>query len=70
MVDDDPGSMERLSRYFPLFVSPWGTGCSRYVDVLQTQEGFYATWQQGQADGSQPLVANFVSREEAERLLS
>lgn len=60
----------RLSQYAPLFVSPHGTGCSRYVDVLSTPEGMYATWQQSQPDGSQPLVMNFVPTEEIERLLS
>jgi hypothetical protein len=68
--EDDLGAIERLSVNAPAFVSPWGTGCSRYVDVLETEEGFYATWQQSQADLSQPLVMNFVSREKAQSLLS
>lgn len=59
----------RLSAYEPLFVSPYGTGCSRYVDVLQRPEGMYVTWQQAQNDGSQPLVLNFVPQEEVESLL-
>ena len=54
----------------PLFVSPHGTGCSRYVDVLQTADGFYATWEQSQPDRSQPLVMNRLSREEAEAILA
>jgi hypothetical protein len=61
--------IERLSRHLPLFVSPHGTGCSRYVDVLAASDGFYATWQQSQADGSQPLVMNFLPRATAESLL-
>lgn len=68
--EDNLVAIERLSNNFPTFVSPWGTGCSRYVDVLETEEGFYATWQQSQPDLSQPLVMNFVSREEAIDLLS
>ena len=52
----------RLSDLRPMFVSPNGTGCSRYVDVLATNEGYYATWQQSQSDGSQPLVMNFVPK--------
>ena len=60
----------RLTPLFPLFTSPWGTGSSRYVDILPASEGFYATWQQSQRDGSQPLVMNFVSREEIEELLA
>ena len=62
--------MSRLSRLAPLFVSPHGTGCSRYVDVLSLPEGLLATWQQSQPDKSQPLVANFVANEEIEALLS
>lgn len=61
---------ERLSVNFPFFVSPTGTGCSRYVDVLSTEEGFFATWQQSQADHSQPLVMNVLARQEAEALLA
>ena len=56
----DFSRVERLSEFRPLFVSPHGTGCSRYVDVLETDDGYYATWQQSQPDGSQPLVMNFV----------
>ena len=51
---------ERLSTLAPAFVSPHGTGCSRYVDVLFTEEYAYATWQQSQDDLSQPLVMNVV----------
>ncbi|MBD3674141.1 MAG: exo-alpha-sialidase [Planctomycetaceae bacterium] len=64
------GKITRLSRYQPMFVSPHGTGCSRYVDVLTTSEGMYATWQQSQTDQSQPLVMNFVPLNEIEAILS
>ena len=64
------GEITRLSRYQPMFVSPQGTGCSRYVDVLTTSDGMYATWQQSQSDQSQPLVMNFVSMSEIEAILS
>ena len=60
----------RLSEFKPLFVSPFGTGCSRYVDVLATSEGFRATWQQSQEDGSQPLVSNLLDNEKALSILS
>ena len=60
---------QRLSVTGPLFVSPYGTGSSRYIDVLETDEGYYATWEQSQPDESQCLVMNFVSRERAEALL-
>ena len=61
---------ERLSRTVPLFVSPHGTGSSRYVSTLVTADGIYATWQQSQSDASQPLVINYVPMDEVERLLS
>lgn len=61
---------KRLSRYTPMFISPYGTGCSRYVDVLATDEGMYTTWQQSQPDGSQPLVMNFLPTEKIESILS
>lgn len=66
----DLDSVQRLSVNRPLFVSPHGTGCSRYVDVLEMPEQYIATWQQSQPDGSQPLVMNVVSRAEIEDLLS
>lgn len=62
--------IERLSRYEPMFVSPEGTGCSRYVDVLTTNDGMYATWQQSQTDLSQPLVMNIVSRSQIAEILA
>jgi len=63
-------SLTRLSQLQPMFISPWGTGCSRYVSTLVTGAGILATWQQGQADGSQPLVAHALPMEEVERILS
>ncbi len=60
---------ERLSLYLPMFVSPWGTGASRYVDVLPTEDGYLATWEQSQPNGSQPLVMHQLSRQDAESLL-
>lgn len=67
---DDLAASQRLSRTGPLFVSPHGTGSSRYVSTVLTEEGVYATWQQSQADGSQPLVMNFLSNETVHSLLS
>jgi len=64
------GNITRLSRYQPMFVSPHGTGCSRYVDVLTTSDGMFASWQQSQADQSQPLVMNFVPMSEIEAILT
>ncbi|MBC8869083.1 MAG: exo-alpha-sialidase [Planctomycetes bacterium] len=62
--------MERLSAVEPLFISPHGTGCSRYVDVVQTTEGLLATWQQSQPDGSQPLVGHIVPMDEVHQILN
>ncbi len=62
--------LERISLTAPLFTSPHGTGSSRYVSCLDTGEGILTTWQQAQPDGSQPLVANFVSREDIAQILS
>ena len=62
--------MERLSRLEPMFVSPWGTGCSRYVHVLTTPQGLLATWQQSQEDLSQPLVGRWMPMEQVGRILS
>jgi len=69
VIDGDFQHIIRLSKYAPLFVSPNGTGCSRYVDVLATDDTFYTTWQQSQNDLSQPLVINTVARSEVESLL-
>lgn len=65
----DPSRMERLSRLFPAFSSPRGSGSSRYVDVLAAPEGWYASWQQAQDEGSQALVLNFLPREKGLALL-
>ncbi len=60
----------KLSRHQAMFVSPHGTGSSRYLSTLVTQDAIYATWQQAQPDGSQPLVINTLSTHEVEALLS
>ncbi len=68
-VGGDLRSPWRLSANEPLFVSPWGTGCSRYVSALSTREAVHAFWQQSQPDRSQPLVAHALPASEAQRLL-
>ena len=57
-LDDEPTALRRLSRVAPLFVSPHGTGCSRYASLLETGDELVAFWQQGRPDGSQPLVSH------------
>ncbi len=69
VLGDDLNNVFRLSAEFPTFVSPYGTGCSRYVDVLATDTGYIATWQQSQRDCSQPLVMNFVDHGQVEGIL-
>lgn len=63
-IDQNFEQMHRLSKHFPLFLSPYGTACSRYVDVLSTNEGIFTTWQQSQEDLSQPLVMTVTSHDE------
>ena len=67
--DSEFPNIQRLSVDFPLFVSPHGTGCSRYVSTLATSGGIMASWQQSQPDLSQPLVGNFLKKETVDRLL-
>ena len=65
-----PGGIESITVEAPLFVSPHGTGCSRYVSTLVLPEGILATWQQSQNDRSQPLVGHFLPMERVEALLA
>lgn len=62
--------MERLSQLMPFFISPWGTGCSRYVETVSTQDGILAAWQQSQKDLSQPLVGHFLPMDDIRRILT
>lgn len=67
--DDGFPELERLSLIEPFFVSPWGTGCSRYVASLITEDGILATWQQSREDLSQPLVSHFLPMDDVRRIL-
>ena len=69
LTNENFDCIHRLSKYLPYFVSPMGTGTSRYVDVLKTAQGYYTTWQQSQPDLSQPLVMNFICHEEVREAL-
>jgi len=62
--------IQRLSVHLPLFISPMGKGTSRYVDVLETKNGYFATWEQSQENFSQPLVINYLSKVKAAEILS
>jgi len=68
--DDEFPKVERLSEKRPLFASPWGTGCSRYVSVFDAGDCYLATWQQSQEDRCQPLVINRVPKKAIEAILS
>jgi hypothetical protein len=68
LINDDFNNVNRLSIYLPMFISPYGLGTSRYVDVLETNAGYYATWQQSQNDESQPLVMNFLTLDRVNRI--
>ena len=68
--DENFPALQKISILHPHFISPWGTGCSRYVDALVTDEGIHATWQQSQKNQSQPLVHNFLSNSQILNLLS
>ena len=68
--DESFPNIERISSHEPMFVSPHGTGCSRYVSTLITPDGVLATWQQSQENFSQPLVGNFLSNQQIEEILS
>ena len=70
VLDGDLRNVYRLSHDLPAHVSPHGTGSSRYVDVLPTDDGYIATWQQSQTDFSQPLVMNLVDRRQIEQFLT
>ena len=69
-IDSDFPEIASLSVEAPLFVSPHGTGCSRYVATLVTNEGIFANWQQSQSDLCQPLVGHFVSTEQVSQILA
>ncbi len=68
--DDEPGVMTSLSVLAPLFTSPYGTGCSRYVATLADETGIFANWQQSQEDFSQPLVGHHLPMEQIREILS
>jgi hypothetical protein len=69
--NDEFPKMKRLSVNFPLFLSPHAPGCSRYVSSIALADGsLAAAWQQGAADGSQPLVGHSLSAHEVGRILA
>jgi hypothetical protein len=54
--------LHRLSRLAPLFVSPEGTGCNRYVSILTEEDGgLFAIWERSTDTHAQPLFGNRLS---------
>ena len=69
--DQEFPKIQKISTHFPLFLSPHGTGCSRYVSALNLQDGsILAGWQQSQKDYSQPLVINRLDSKAVESILA
>lgn len=68
--DGDFPRMTPLSITRPHFVSPYGTGCSRYVSVLKTSDALYATWQQSQPSLAQALVGHSLPLEQVAKILT
>ena len=63
--------LHRLSRLEPLFVSPEGTGCSRYASVLtEADGGLFASWERSTRTRSQPLFGHRLSPGRVASLLS
>lgn len=62
--------MDSITVEAPIFVSPHGTGCSRYVATLTTEEGIFAVWQQSQPDLRQPLVGHFLPMDRVAAILT
>ena len=68
--DDEFPILNKISINFPLFISPFGTGCSRYASAVRfDDDSIFATWQQSQSNYSQPLVGNHLSSAEVKRIL-
>ena len=68
--DDNIENIERISKVQPLFISPWGTGCSRYIHTCVTEDKLIAIWQQSQDSGAQPLVMNSLTKNEVQSILA
>ena len=69
-LDQDFPAIESVTIEAPIFVSPHGTGCSRYVATLVTDDGIFANWQQSQTDSCQPLVGNFLPMDRVREILA
>lgn len=69
-VSHEFAAAERLTPIAPRYLSPHGSRSSRYAKVATLPDGgLIATWQQAQADGSQPLVMHRLSAEQVAEAL-
>jgi hypothetical protein len=69
--DNSFPEIQKISVDFPLFISPNGTGCSRYTSAITLTDGsLFATWQQSQENESQPLVGHHLPSSEVTRILT
>jgi len=70
-ANDNIDDIDRISKIQPIFISPWGTGSSRYIHTCLTRDKkLIAIWQQAQNTGSQPLVMNSLTMEKARSIVS
>ncbi|MFV1995402.1 MAG: exo-alpha-sialidase [Verrucomicrobiales bacterium] len=69
-MDSEFPAIESLTVEEPIFLSPHGTGCSRYVATLITGDGIFAAWQQSQTDFCQPLVGHFLPMDRVWEILA
>ena len=69
-LDSEFPEMKSLTVEEPIFVSPHGTGCSRYVATLVLEDGIFVNWQQSQDDLCQPLVGHFLPMDRVREILA
>ena len=69
-LDDEMPAFVRLSELEPMFVSQCGTGCHRYVEACDDEEGIMAIWQMSNEQGAQPLYGNYLPMDAVKGILS
>ena len=60
-IQKNDGELKRISLKFPMFISPFGSGCCRYISSYALSEGVITIWQQSQNSFAQSLVATYYS---------
>ena len=71
-VDADFPAVTSLTPLFPLFVSPLGTGSTRYVHAMADEPSgdLMAVWQQSNANRAQPLMFRRLPADQVAALLA